>query len=214
MRDRLLTSDRQRRLEGMLVTRKQKYWTSEQDAQLTELWLAGQMSTTEIGKNLEPPATKNAVVGRAHRLHLPKKESAVRGRWDPNRPPRAPRERKVIKPPEVTLPLLASEASIVHLLPPRRRPAPSPPRVFGPVISCLWPEGDPKHPGFCFCGDKSLKGRSYCKPHCEMAYVAVPRKINLFDDGHSRLSFPDTWSPSGRKRRPMPGVNRAFRAAG
>lgn len=43
-------------------------WTREQDAELTQLW-AGGLSTSEIGGAMG--VTKNAVIGRAHRLDLP-----------------------------------------------------------------------------------------------------------------------------------------------
>lgn len=48
-------------------------WRSEEDALLRELWTQDNISATEIAAKLTPPRSKNAVVGRAHRLGLPKK---------------------------------------------------------------------------------------------------------------------------------------------
>lgn len=41
---------------------------------------------------------------------------------------------------------------------------------------CHWPEGDPKEPGFGFCGDKVERG-PYCAKHAQEAYTGrvVPR---------------------------------------
>lgn len=50
-------------------------WTDERIARLTELW-SQDLSTAEIGKILG--ITKNAVVGKAHRLGLPKRQSPIR----------------------------------------------------------------------------------------------------------------------------------------
>ncbi|MGH6891348.1 MAG: GcrA family cell cycle regulator, partial [Dongiaceae bacterium] len=45
-----------------------------------------------------------------------------------------------------------------------------PPRAHGGVKSCSWPVGDPKQPGFHFCGEPSEPGRPYCAHHCHQAY--------------------------------------------
>ncbi|QEO16951.1 GcrA family cell cycle regulator [Acetobacter vaccinii] len=50
-------------------------WTEEIIAQLKDLWAEG-LSTAEIGRRLS--ITKNAVVGKAHRLGLPARPSPIR----------------------------------------------------------------------------------------------------------------------------------------
>ena len=49
-------------------------WTTERIATLTKLW-GGGLSTREIGLRLG--VTKNAVVGKAHRLGLSKRQSPI-----------------------------------------------------------------------------------------------------------------------------------------
>ena len=49
-------------------------WTRERDEELRRLWDQG-LSTSRIGDRLG--VTKNAVVGRAHRLNLPSRERVV-----------------------------------------------------------------------------------------------------------------------------------------
>ncbi len=50
-------------------------WTEETISRLRELWAEG-LSTAEIGRRLS--ITKNAVVGKAHRLSLPPRPSPIR----------------------------------------------------------------------------------------------------------------------------------------
>ncbi|MCA0451754.1 MAG: GcrA cell cycle regulator, partial [Proteobacteria bacterium] len=50
-------------------------WTPEQISELTRLWGEG-LTTAEIGKRLG--ISKNAVVGKAHRLNLPARPSPIR----------------------------------------------------------------------------------------------------------------------------------------
>ena len=36
---------------------------------------------------------------------------------------------------------------------------------------CCWPIGDPKLPGFSFCGTSIIPGRPYCEEHSNLAYT-------------------------------------------
>jgi hypothetical protein len=35
---------------------------------------------------------------------------------------------------------------------------------------CRWPFGDPRQPGFHFCGAPQQAGRPYCAAHCAMSF--------------------------------------------
>ena len=61
-------------------------WTEEQIDQLKELWSEG-LSTSEIGRKLG--VTKNAVVGKAHRLGLPPRPSPIKRATGAKRPTRS-----------------------------------------------------------------------------------------------------------------------------
>ena len=61
-------------------------WTEEQIDQLKELWGEG-LSTSEIGRKLG--VTKNAVVGKAHRLGLPPRPSPIKRATGTKRPTRS-----------------------------------------------------------------------------------------------------------------------------
>lgn len=68
-------------------------WNPERIAQLTELWNQG-LSTAEIGRRIG--VTKNAVVGKAHRLLLTPRPSPLK-----RRP--GPRVQKAVKPRVIAL---------------------------------------------------------------------------------------------------------------
>jgi GcrA cell cycle regulator len=62
-------------------------WTDERVAQLGKLWAEG-LSTAEIGRRLG--ITKNAVVGKAHRLQLAPRPSPLNSPPAPRRPAPTP----------------------------------------------------------------------------------------------------------------------------
>ena len=143
-------------------------WTDDVIDRLKALWLEGH-STAEIGRRMG--ISKNAVVGKAHRLNLAGRPSPIR-RGPPGNAPRRPVVRRVTGP---TLPPMAS--------PTLREPAPPPPPapVLRPVRSsgggrlmpCCWPIGEPGKRDFRFCDDESLPGKPYCSAHAALAYVRV-----------------------------------------
>ena len=155
-------------------------WTDERINQLTELWGAGQ-SASQIGKALG--MSKNAVIGKAHRLKLPPRPSPIRKERSAARPkPRSvPRLRTTVSPvrdpapnPRVTLEHAAEAVrSVLESVP---RPAPRPVRRSNGGPGCLWPIGDPGDPDFHFCGDASVPGKPYCDRHCAKAYIVKTRQ--------------------------------------
>ncbi|MBO1324615.1 GcrA family cell cycle regulator [Acetobacter sp. TBRC 12305] len=96
-------------------------WTEEIIAQLKDLWAEG-LSTAEIGRRLS--ITKNAVVGKAHRLGLPPRPSPIR-REGKAKPTGAEKPEKTAQPvAEVTADAQRSE------------PAPAAPRApLAPSVS-------------------------------------------------------------------------------
>ncbi|WP_114377460.1 GcrA family cell cycle regulator [Elioraea thermophila] len=155
-------------------------WTEEQIETLRRLWAEG-LSTAEIGRRMG--ISKNAVVGKAHRLHLPARPSPIR-RGGEGAKPAAPR------PPRRTLrPAMPRPSPLFPAAEPRPAPAPvpaEPRRAPAPVVpmprveplrtgnaTCCWPIGDPGTPGFRFCGAPALIGKPYCAEHAAIAYVRV-----------------------------------------
>jgi GcrA cell cycle regulator len=147
-------------------------WSTEAIERLKALWAEGH-STAEIGRRMG--ISKNAVVGKAHRLSLSARPSPIRrdpaeGRPAPARAPRPAPARATLPPPmavpssPVPPPVTASAAA----------PAAPAPRVYsrlGAARNCCWPIGEPGTPGFRFCAAVAASGKPYCAEHAAVAYV-------------------------------------------
>ncbi|MBV9734873.1 MAG: GcrA cell cycle regulator [Acidisphaera sp.] len=155
-------------------------WTDEAITRLRGLWDEGH-STAEIGRRLG--VSKNAVVGKAHRLSLSARPSPIRRDGSERRGLRPPAPRRVIGP---TLPPLAGLAAPVALPRPVEAPpsmpvmavrpppvAAKPPRPGLRALPCCWPIGEPGTPSFRFCDAEALPGKPYCGEHAQLAYVRV-----------------------------------------
>jgi GcrA cell cycle regulator len=156
-------------------------WAEETIVRLRALWDEG-LSTAEIGRRLG--VSKNAVVGKAHRLDLPARPSPIR-RDGSGAAPRRSAPRRLAGP---TLPPLSSTSPVTGSgggpimlpqmvrkpppLPPPARVAPPAPR-YGRVVTCCWPLGEPGTRSFRFCDVASEPGKPYCSDHVKLAYVKV-----------------------------------------
>ncbi|MBS0560659.1 MAG: GcrA cell cycle regulator [Proteobacteria bacterium] len=173
-------------------------WSEEVIGRLRVLWGEGH-STAEIGRRLG--VSKNAVVGKAHRLDLPARPSPIR-RDGSGATPRVRAPRRVAGP---TLPPLSSTHGATHAamvtrpVPVAPRPAPVPaepraeafaappapvavapvprpqpaPRPFARTVACCWPIGEPGTKSFRFCDADATPGKPYCQEHAQLAYVRV-----------------------------------------
>ncbi len=150
-------------------------WNEEAIGRLRTLWAEGH-STAEIGRRMA--VSKNAVVGKAHRLGLVARPSPIRREGAPSAA-RPPSPRRAVGP---TLPPLpgAQAAPPPAALPERPMVAPMPavPVRVAPTRStrssaCCWPIGEPGTPSFRFCDGDALAGKPYCAEHAQLAYVKV-----------------------------------------
>ena len=160
------------------------------------------MSTLRIG--LELALTKNAVIGKAHRLGLPPRKSPIKpsargAAAAPASPkpaavrlpvPHAPVEAAVDLAPATPSPVAASIAAPpLASVPIDAAPAASPARAArGACLSayahddvaergpavCRYPIGDPGAPGFHYCAAPRSLNRSYCDEHHAIAWI--PRR--------------------------------------
>jgi GcrA cell cycle regulator len=150
-------------------------WNEETIGKLRGFWAEG-LSTAEIGRRMG--VSKNAVVGKAHRLNLPSRPSPIRR--DGERSPRRRLPRRVQGP---TLPVLS--ASLAPMPPelPRVVERPTPvlrsvcmPRPGARITPCCWPIGEPGTKSFRFCDVDAIAGKPYCEEHASLAYVKVRDK--------------------------------------
>ena len=158
-------------------------WTDAKIARLTQLWAEG-LPTAEIARRLN--LSKNAVVGKAHRLRLSERPSPIKPREgeQPHRivpaPPPGWRTGRPTLPrlPCLRLPLAAAAATPDGALLPSPSPSPSleanalgtPPRPRA-AHPCCWPLGEPGSPRFRYCDAPVLAGKPYCGAHCQLAYT-------------------------------------------
>jgi GcrA cell cycle regulator len=144
-------------------------WTDEIIAKLQQLWTEG-LSTAEIGRRLN--ISKNAVVGKAHRLNLPPRPSPIR------------RVEGAVPVPRIVAPKRTQGPTLPPLAAVEEDAAPAPVlRTIMPVVKqapritpCCWPIGEPGKPSFHFCGEAAAQGKPYCEDHAAIAYVRVRDK--------------------------------------
>lgn len=163
---------------------KETGWTADALAQLRVLWAEGH-SIAEIGRRMG--VSKNAVVGKAHRLALPSRPSPIRsggtGRTPRTRTP--PRVRgpslsplqalgPVPAPIARPVPVPAPVAAPAPIPAERRAPVQHPATVFKPPDTrhpCCWPIGEPGTSSFRYCDAPAKPGKPYCPEHAAVAYV-------------------------------------------
>ena len=150
-------------------------WNEEAIARLREMWAEG-LSTAEIGRRLG--VTKNAIVGKAHRLVLPPRPSPIRRNTDAGHVPRRSETRRAGGATLVDLDIGADAARPTPRPAAPRGPAmlrtvPAPLRPAVRVSTCCWPLGDPGTPSFRFCSDPAMTNKPYCEQHAALAYVKV-----------------------------------------
>ena len=147
-------------------------WTDERVELLKKLWQDG-LSASQIAKQLGG-VTRNAVIGKVHRLGLS-------GRATPSQPARA-----VFKAPRAPRPV-AHHPVVRRALAIPAHPA-EPPALVLPeepgsatVLTlgahmCKWPIGDPSTDSFTFCGRRNGGDGPYCIEHARVAYQPQQKK--------------------------------------
>ena len=138
-------------------------WNESNVARLKELWDQG-LPTAQIGKLLG--FTKNAVVGKAHRIGLERRPSPIR------RTAVKPDRKKARSP---IVPTLKFEASNEETKQQTFQPAVKNLFTSHTKRGCEWPEGHPDESDFKFCGKDRFEEKPYCLDHCAVAYV-IPEK--------------------------------------
>ncbi len=151
-------------------------WTPERIKMLTDLWNEG-LATGEIGRRLG--FTKNAVIGKAHRLGLAKRQSPIQRDGTANGAAKKPAREAAARKAPAAKPAAQAAPAEAKASP----PAPAAPRAKRPAAAesvtldrlahgmCCWPIGEPGTPEFRFCGEDAVPGKPYCAHHCEVAYV-------------------------------------------
>jgi GcrA cell cycle regulator len=163
-------------------------WTEERVETLKKLWADG-LSASQIAGKLGMGVTRNAVIGKVHRLNLAGRVNTPRAQTPRTaRKPSADGQRSAPRgPSQPSMPTAGATALKSYAQPqanPRLAPLPEPKPLRlidtskdGRITilhlsdkTCKWPIGDPQHDDFCFCGHGPRDGSPYCEYHARMAY--------------------------------------------
>jgi GcrA cell cycle regulator len=149
-------------------------WTEARIERLKQLWADG-LSASQIA-GLMGGVTRNAVIGKVHRLGLSGRATVsrlhparryVRVSPIPVRTPAPPARTTGEARPQAPMPLAPAGAG----------PSPSGRIDLASLAdgACRWPLGDPKQPDFHFCGSHA-NGAVYCEHHARIAYQETARR--------------------------------------
>lgn len=157
-------------------------WTDERVELLRKLWSEG-LSASQIAGRLGG-VTRNAVIGKVHRLGLSGR--ATTSRVKSLRPRKRAAANVVKRPTRARFPTNGNPAvrelySGEPYVPPAEEiEIPEAQRKTLQSLdacSCRWPVGDPQTPEFYFCGGKAVPGLPYCEHHARRAFHApAPRR--------------------------------------
>jgi GcrA cell cycle regulator len=176
-------------------------WTEEQVSTLKRLWLEG-LSASQIAKQLTG-VSRNAVIGKVHRLGLSGRAAASQPSLRAASAPRPPRPvvQRVPSPPRraapaETLPVqVPAKAPALRCAPRQEAPGAATVLTVGAHM-CKWPIGDPLADGFTLCGRRALDGASYCVDHASLAYQ--PKRPPRARPGHGIAKPRGGWLPQLR----------------
>jgi GcrA cell cycle regulator len=154
-------------------------WTDEKVDKLKELW--GKGNTASQVAEIIGGMSRNAVIGKAHRLNLSakvkprtvenfKKQKIGDGLNDSSKKTRKSRFKSLLieKDFEPENPKQLEELD---------------------ENSCKWPSGHPNESSFYFCGRTSLKDFSYCKLHLLYAFQPKGKKEDVINKNDEISKF-------------------------
>ena len=136
-------------------------WTSDREEKLKELWKKGH-TASQIA-NILGDTTRNAVIGKAHRLNLQARASSRKVTAKVKVENKTPNENKGQK--------LGRKAKFKALLLDKNFEQENPKKLEELTDeTCRWPIGHPYEKNFYFCGRKSMEKFPYCKLHVLYAF--------------------------------------------
>ena len=148
-------------------------WNEEKVSKLKELW--GKGSTASQIAEIIGGISRNAVIGKAHRLNLSYKIKTSNSSSSQNLQNTQHKENNLKEK--------RGRKSRFKSLIIEKDFEPENPKKLEELdeSSCKWPVGHPEEESFYFCGRSSLKDFSYCKLHLLYAYQPKVKKEEPID---------------------------------
>jgi GcrA cell cycle regulator len=162
-------------------------WTDERVELLRQLWLDGK-SASQISAQLGHGLTRNAVIGKVHRLGLAGRAKSPSSAPAAPRPVAAPRvaPRPAPSAAPAARPSVRGNTALAVSPEPmfEARPVFLEEDVVVPMslrvtivelkeAMCRWPLGDPSSQEFRYCGSPASGASPYCTHHGQLAYQPV-----------------------------------------
>jgi GcrA cell cycle regulator len=149
-------------------------WTDERVETLKKLWADG-LSASQIAGELGG-ITRNAVIGKVHRLGL-----SGRAKSPTTAAPRPRKARAHAHMLRVSRPAIRGNTALAHAYEQEAEPEPQLVDNIIPIgqrrtilelteDTCRWPIGDPGSADFFFCGGQTITSLPYCAYHSRVAY--------------------------------------------
>ncbi|HUS95729.1 MAG TPA: GcrA family cell cycle regulator [Hyphomicrobiaceae bacterium] len=168
-------------------------WTDDRVDLLKKLWSEG-LSASQIAGRLGG-VTRNAVIGKVHRLGLSGRATTTRVKSPRTRRPASTAKR-------ITKPTFKQQGNPAFRSLYQGDAEPYQPQIEEIEIplaerkclqdltetSCRWPIGDPQTAEFHFCNKSKVPGLPYCEPHSRRAFQ--PPQSRRKDKSGGRVSAP------------------------
>ena len=148
-------------------------WTDEKVESLKKLWGSGK-TASQIAEIIGG-ISRNAVIGKAHRLNLSAKiktrSATTNQNFDNSTTEKNIQTSKKVRRSKFKSLIIEKDFE------------PENPKQLEELDenSCKWPIGHPNEKSFYFCGRSSLKDFSYCKLHLLYAYQPKGKKEDVAD---------------------------------
>ena len=157
-------------------------WTDEKVCQLKELW--GKGNTASQIAEIIGGLSRNAVIGKAHRLNLSSKiraKNLASSQGYQNSTGENDLKQKKVRKNKFKSLIIEKNFE------------PENPKKLEELdeSSCKWPIGHPEEEAFYFCGRSSLKDFSYCKLHLLYAYQPKGRREEPTDKDEETPQYID-----------------------
>ncbi len=163
-------------------------WTDDRVELLKKLWNDG-LSASQIANQMGG-VTRNAVIGKVHRLGLSGRATSTRGRAA-NKAGKTAASKQRSQRREPKMPSMgnaaykvAPETKAEAIIEPKVSPVKLVETPTGNNIgiydlteyTCRWPVGDPTENDFHFCGGRNNGSGPYCESHAQVAYQPAIRR--------------------------------------